>query len=67
MHLPGTVSHIAFCVIISVIEPVSADTRLIISKDNNTTMPKFFADVTLQEIEILLSRQQVMLTYDLDT
>ena len=45
--------------LISVIEPVSAETRLIISKDNNTTMPKLFADVTLQEIEVLLSRQQV--------
>ncbi|KAL3882618.1 hypothetical protein ACJMK2_028943 [Sinanodonta woodiana] len=43
-----------------IVEPVSAQTRVIISKDNNLTMPKFFSDITLQEIEILLSRQQFL-------
>lgn len=44
---------------VSVIEPVSAETRVIISKDNNSSMPKVFSDVSLAEIDVLLSRQQV--------
>ncbi|KAK3591108.1 hypothetical protein CHS0354_035920 [Potamilus streckersoni] len=43
-----------------IVEPISAQTRVIISKDNNLTMPKIFSDITLQEIEILLSRQQFL-------
>ncbi|XP_053396044.1 intermembrane lipid transfer protein VPS13A-like isoform X3 [Mercenaria mercenaria] len=43
-----------------IIEPVSAETRLIISKDNNSSMPKVFADVSLAEIDVLLSRQQFL-------
>jgi len=42
-----------------VIQPVSAESKLIISKDNNLAMPKLFADLSLEEIDILLSRQQV--------
>ncbi|KAL4233207.1 hypothetical protein ACF0H5_007891 [Mactra antiquata] len=43
-----------------IIEPVSAETKVIISKDNNQAIPKFFADISLDEIEILLSRQQFL-------
>ncbi|XP_052807431.1 intermembrane lipid transfer protein VPS13A-like isoform X2 [Mya arenaria] len=43
-----------------IVEPVSAEVRLIISQDNNLAIPKLFTDVTLEDIEILLSRQQFL-------
>ncbi|XP_048240040.1 vacuolar protein sorting-associated protein 13A-like isoform X2 [Haliotis rufescens] len=42
-----------------IIEPVTAQARLIISTENNS-LPKVFADFTLEEIEVLLSRQQFL-------
>lgn len=48
-----------------VIKPVSAESKVIISKDNNLAMPKLFADISLEEIDILLSRQQVSYWYKL--
>ena len=44
---------------VSVVEPVSAQVHAIINRDNNLSMPKLFADMTLEEIDVLLSRQQV--------
>ncbi|XP_076444664.1 LOW QUALITY PROTEIN: intermembrane lipid transfer protein VPS13A-like [Babylonia areolata] len=43
-----------------IIEPVAAQARLIVCTENGYTLPKVFADFTLEEIEILLSRQQFL-------
>ena len=50
-------THVIFDM--TVIEPVAAQARLIICTENGFSLPKVFADFTLEEIEILLSRQQV--------
>ena len=40
-------------------EPAAAQARLILNSDNSLTLPKLFMDFTIEEVEILLSRQQV--------
>ena len=47
------------CLFVAVIEPVAAQARLIVCTENGFTLPKVFADFTIEEIEVLLSRQQV--------
>ena len=47
------------CLLVAVIEPVAAQARLIVCTENGFTLPKVFADFTIEEIEVLLSRQQV--------
>ena len=49
------------CVVVFfiVVEPVSAEVKVILSKDDNLSVPKLFMDVALEDIEILLARQQV--------
>lgn len=62
MHLTHLWDVVHYCIHLlsfAVIEPVSAESKVIISKDNNLAMPKLFADISLEEIDILLSRQQV--------
>ncbi|XP_055887721.1 intermembrane lipid transfer protein VPS13A-like isoform X3 [Biomphalaria glabrata] len=43
-----------------IMEPVAAQARLIVNTDNNFTLPKLFMDFTIEEVEILLSRQQFL-------
>ena len=45
--------------LILVIRPVSSDIKAVLNKSDNTTIPKLLADLILQEIDILVSRQQV--------
>ena len=49
-----------YVVFVTVIEPVAAQVRLIVCTENGFSLPKVFADFTIEEIEILLSRQQVV-------
>jgi hypothetical protein len=41
------------------VEPVAAQARLMVCTENGFSLPKVFADFTIEEIEALLSRQQV--------
>ncbi|XP_012945076.2 vacuolar protein sorting-associated protein 13A, partial [Aplysia californica] len=43
-----------------IMEPVAAQARLILNTDNSFTLPKLFMDFTVEEVEILLSRQQFL-------
>ncbi|KAH9508957.1 hypothetical protein Btru_048396 [Bulinus truncatus] len=43
-----------------IMEPVAAQARLIINTENNFTLPKLFMDFTVEEVEILISRQQFL-------
>nr|KAG5703288.1 hypothetical protein BaRGS_025530 [Batillaria attramentaria] len=43
-----------------IIEPVAAQARLIVCTENGFTLPRVFADFTIEEIEVLLSRQQFL-------
>ncbi|CAL1544725.1 unnamed protein product, partial [Lymnaea stagnalis] len=43
-----------------IMEPVAAQARLIINTDTNFTLPKLFMDFTVEEVEVLLSRQQFL-------
>ncbi|KAK6170959.1 hypothetical protein SNE40_019236 [Patella caerulea] len=43
-----------------IIEPVTAQARLILSTENNFSLPKVFVDFMLEELEVLLSRQQFL-------
>ncbi|KAL5009888.1 hypothetical protein ScPMuIL_012193, partial [Solemya velum] len=41
-----------------ILEPISSRARVIVNKDSNLLIPKLFADITLEDIGILLSRKQ---------
>ena len=43
----------------SVLRPVAANVKLIVNKDENSALPKFTVDFILDDIEVLVSRQQV--------
>ncbi|XP_025099873.1 vacuolar protein sorting-associated protein 13A-like isoform X2 [Pomacea canaliculata] len=43
-----------------IVEPVAAQARLIVCTENGFTLPRVFADFTIEEIEVLLSRQQFL-------
>ncbi|XP_052241928.1 intermembrane lipid transfer protein VPS13A-like isoform X2 [Dreissena polymorpha] len=43
-----------------IVEPITAEVKVIINKDNNQAIPKMLADVCLDDIEVLLSRQQFL-------
>ncbi|KAH9487749.1 hypothetical protein Btru_069477 [Bulinus truncatus] len=47
-----------------IMEPVAAQARLIINTENNFTLPKLFMDFTVEEVEILISRQQLIANTD---
>ena len=39
--------------------PVSSQAKIVLNKDASTALPKLFASLVLEEINILVSRQQV--------
>ncbi|GFR60476.1 vacuolar protein sorting-associated protein 13A-like, partial [Elysia marginata] len=43
-----------------IVEPAAAQARLILNSDNSLTLPKLFMDFTVEDVELLLSRQQFL-------
>ncbi|GFO42654.1 vacuolar protein sorting-associated protein 13a-like [Plakobranchus ocellatus] len=43
-----------------IMEPAAAQARLILNSDNSMTLPKLFMDFTVEEVEVLISRQQFL-------
>ncbi|BFZ09736.1 hypothetical protein BsWGS_12775 [Bradybaena similaris] len=43
-----------------IMQPAAAQARLIINSDSGFTLPKFFMDFTIEEVEVMLSRQQFL-------
>ena len=40
-------------------QPISSTAKLLLNKEESTTVPKMLADVVMDDIAVLISRQQV--------
>ena len=45
--------------LILVMQPISSTAKLLMNKEETTTLPKMLADVVMDDIAVLISRQQV--------
>ena len=51
--------HEISCFVCAVLRPISATSRLMLNRNSSVNMPRVLADLVMQDIEVLLSRQQV--------
>ncbi len=49
--------------IFSVMRPISATAQVVLNKDTTTSLPKMLADLVMDDIAVLVSRQQVSLEW----